>query len=1061
MPSFFSWSKDELLKVYYLYKEWNGLDLSLDDSVIVSLSKEINKSPRSIYLKLAIFRNLDSQGVEQTQNVSKLDLRIWMEFELNRNTSFADQQNLPDINDLELEEDEEFHWNYDQWNEKLIQFIFDKMGEDPVRLFPISESLFRDVSDNLLDYHDFERAIRIDISGMGFEERFKKKLEQSTIDYNGKIRLIDPKYFAYIVFILHCLNRSQADEYNGNNVYDKINGYALENVGEKWGNPRTAFAKDLLEGAWDHLERWSNQKANVASFELRELKAQKKYVSKLTLHTLFSIEQLDTLLSVIGRYEIVQGEAISNEQWIKIIWENQGKIRKSKLLLEYLQEESEIREMLFRELNDYFLKNFRHDNYQTRRSGYTVACPVLMVVTLLRNGIKLGIDDISYKLFSEDFEYEVLCNGIELNHETGGYSESFKIDSQPTFTGASEKIKGNFARYTNKNTYRWLTQNSLFGAGKWIELLQPKYTDRFLVLGDSALKQIFEQEQIMGLKEFCTEWDDVYLFAFNNVDFEGFINIAKVTGKIYSPPSGKIELISKFNNVGRKEIFINFKTVFRYGGAQSQPELIATSEDKTVSLIPFKEDSTQFTLPEDFPLNWEFKLREVNSGVISHLNYTAVDLRYFAPINVEKPYSKDEDGHNLIQRKPLENDYFDIPNLYLRGINYDKWAQNRFKVFRSGKKGAVVKPTSYQEYSQDHLGELLLKYLAIRPTKTADFIELIRELDPKISIPHGRKILYFWRDLGYIHFAELGQNIKVVPTSLFFVSTSVGLKGYLTGFRSLELIEQLKERCKYYNLNIEFKSHFKENPKEEFDFESIKAKQQSKGIYPYRVFISDPLDDLDKYLMLKKDLNIYYLNNVKHAFHDDHTPYPLACLTMQRSVMNEFDDYIKFRKDSIINDTAVKDVFNYKKYEVWEESYLTKFELQKPVLIRFKGFEDKRMPMAYVDEYYEKSIFDYGTVAFHLINKDVLYRQPDPQYDKEFSDLYVPLNLKLPFWIERGLILMNAMVPEILKIEIQEKNETGEILAKSLIVRKYRNISDEIVAYIGKKLNQNIKVIKE
>lgn len=1065
------WTKEELLEVYFLFKEQNGMNLSESDLSIQALAEKLGKSNRSVELRASMFINLDTNGFDAFENVSKRALEIWKEEELSRSADLQEEAiELSDkgIEDDELEE-ESIKWNYDQWNEKLLSYFFENWHEESIKYFLITDLLFREVSEELFTYRDFEYSMKVDISGVGFERRFEEKLKQSFgPERGGSQMILRPKYFGYIIFILHCLNQPKAEDYNANNVYNKINDYAKEVVSDNWGAPKTDFARDFLEPAWHHLEGWSNKSNDRTSFQVRE-SSHKKYVSKLTLHTIFSVSQLESLLAILSKEGVVQGEAISNNTWIEIIGKNKEKIKRSKLLLEYLKEDSEISKVLFERLNSYFDTEYKLENYKTKTGGHSVSCPILMTIRIVQNGAIRRIEEIAFKLYSDDFEREVLegdIEDIEIEHDAGGYSESFPInDFIPTFDGAPYRRKGKIANYKTKDEYRWFIKDLKLDHRLWIETLKPSFTDKFLIMGDTYLESLFEQENILPHRTYETEWEDVKVFYFSNLEYESFERIAQLTGKVYSPPSGKIDLISKFNKKGRQEIFINFKAVFKFDGEELNPELIAFDEETEIELV-LLEESIIFTLPEDFPLNWKFKVKEKKSGIVSHRFYEAIDLRESKIENIKNPLIKDEDGHNRYKKDEDSHDQvnynFDIPEDYGRKEGaYEtlKIAQDLFEVFRPGKDGRVVKLTEYQDYDENHLGELLLQYLAVKPTRTNEFSELIRELDPTISEKHSKKILYFWRDLGYIHFDDIGSFIEIVPTSLFFVSTSYGLKGYLAGYRSADLVEKLKERCVFRELKLEFKSHFKENPTQDHDFEIID--RENNGLYPYRIFITQPIDSgtgeeaqvaLEKFYRLKEDLSLFYLNDIRHRNNDIHTPYPLACFNMQRSVNEEFNDYIKTRKDYPYLDTTFKDVFNFETFDVWEETHVPKEELDKPTLVRFKGYDNKRTITGYLDNEQEKLIRDYGTVAFHLIDKDVLYKQSDPRLDKNLSDLYVPLNLKLPFWIERGLILMNAMVPEILKIE----TPIGRRL-----VRKYRNINDEIISYVGDKLNQEINNLKE
>ena len=60
-----------------------------------------------------------------------------------------------------------------------------------------------------------------------------------------------------------------------------------------------------------------------------------------------------------------------------------------------------------------------------------------------------------------------------------------------------------------------------------------------------------------------------------------------------------------------------------------------------------------------------------------------------------------------------------------------------------------------------------------------------------------------------------------------------------------------------------------------------------------------------------------------------------------------------------------------------------------------------------------------------------------------YSDLYIPFFLRLPFWIERGLILLNANIPSLKSFD--NKN-----------FRVYEEVNNKILEVIENKLGQKI-----
>jgi len=89
-------------------------------------------------------------------------------------------------------------------------------------------------------------------------------------------------------------------------------------------------------------------------------------------------------------------------------------------------------------------------------------------------------------------------------------------------------------------------------------------------------------------------------------------------------------------------------------------------------------------------------------------------------------------------------------------------------------------------------------------------------------------------------------------------------------------------------------------------------------------------------------------------------------------------------------------------------------------------------------------IEDISLAIFSSLKSDVL-RKKVSDVNQEY-DLYVPLFLGLPFWIERGLILLNGDVPGI-------ENINGSPY------RIYENVNKKILDEIEEKLDQKITKI--
>ena len=76
-----AWSKEELKKIYSLYKELNGTGLHEKNPAIIELAQSIGRTVRSTEAQTLMFRNLDRGGNYSLKNMNKLSKEIWREME--------------------------------------------------------------------------------------------------------------------------------------------------------------------------------------------------------------------------------------------------------------------------------------------------------------------------------------------------------------------------------------------------------------------------------------------------------------------------------------------------------------------------------------------------------------------------------------------------------------------------------------------------------------------------------------------------------------------------------------------------------------------------------------------------------------------------------------------------------------------------------------------------------------------------------------------------------------------------------------------------------------------
>src|SRR5690606_32791220 len=107
------------------------------------------------------------------------------------------------------------------------------------------------------------------------------------------------------------------------------------------------------------------------------------------------------------------------------------------------------------------------------------------------------------------------------------------------------------------------------------------------------------------------------------------------------------------------------------------------------------------------------------------------------------------------------------------------WHMKLFSIFKkiNYKRYHIPSPSGFLK---NHEGNNLLKFLSVtNQIRTNDFPKLLQEINPDLSSKFSKRIMHYWRDLGYINFQEFGERIQVSTTSIFFLATKRGLKGFL------------------------------------------------------------------------------------------------------------------------------------------------------------------------------------------------------------------------------------------------------------------------------------------
>ncbi|MGJ8735384.1 hypothetical protein [Zobellia laminariae] len=1063
------WTKDEIIQVYHLYKKLNGVGLHENNPEIQFLAQKLERTVRSTEAQTLMFRSLERLGNYSHGNMNKLSQEVWNEYELQRNSqisiSFEDVKNLNSIKtdsgqetlvdtinsssktsdyiliDDEINDCETYIYNYIKWNKLLVDYFFNSNNEgEEIECFFVYRELFEEISDSRFNFSDFELSIERLLRVKSFKDVFNKLyFSSSSKIINGRnLRKPLPEYFGLLIYLILCLSESKSESLSINNVYDRINDAGKERFNNKWGDINTSFARDILELAWIDLEDWSkNYKAKkLGYFSMKDPKSpQRKYVSRIERHGLFNSHHFQQLFDVLVEIGIVPKEEISPEKWLEIFRENKHKINNSDKILDYLREDSELKEIILKFINDYYLNHFDYSIISSH-SG-TIRKPSIPLLFCLKELPQwddvVGSDEIHFRAFSSELEEDVVSckdNIFNVEHEYKEYSKKIKFNWVPN-QKSTLLIKGNIQRFSINCRPKWLVLNR--DLEEWVEVITPTNALIILLLVDKEKLDLILREIDVPNEVYKAPWQDYYFIEFENlseIHFKKLTNLLGYRQKI----EGKIEIIGNFLLNRRRLILKEFDCQFKYYGPVSTPELVAkcknsNEEFELIQALGQSEGLFEFScvLRE----NTEFFIYEKISKITSHFSFTIGSLKSRDINNIVRPYSKNEDGVNIIEREIQSNDIFDIPNDFnkidFNVTNFNTWHKKLWYIFKPTKVDYITKNNHILVNSENHKGENLLKFLSVVNTiDTYKFPSLIRELNPKIDAKFGKRIMHYWRDLGYINFESYGERIKVSPSNLLFIETEKGLRAFLTGFRNQVFMNKLVTVCTELNLIIKLTSH----------------SEKYKEILPIKIEIYDKLGDLDKFKILAERMGIKFINNIENPFNSSFAIYQLACFYTQRSV-DELDVYLNSKLE-YHTDHHRKLIFEPNSY-IWKETNQNVSSMESPALIRYDGFKDRQVIHIYKDEFGSKILDNYALASFKLIEKNVFLRKY--HHVKSVSDFYVPLNMSLPFWIERGLVLINAQIPVIEWIDKKA-------------YRKYQNIHDDIIEIIEFKLNQKTTSIK-
>lgn len=1059
------WSKEEIVQVYFLYKKLHGIGLHEHNPEIQLLAQNLGRTVRSTEAQALMFRNLERFGNYSHGNMNKISRQVWNEYQLKRDSQlalvFEDDQVLDKTQDFQNQDKVEYIidasinssdnisiendtdveiFNYDKWNKLLVDYYFNSKNDGKeIQCFLVNRESFEEISDFQFTYSDFELSIEMLMRSKSFKFKFNE-LYLSSIPriVNGRnLRKPIPEYFGFLMYLILSLSESKCDNLSVANVYDRINDIGKKRFCNRWEDINTNFARDVLELAWKDLQDWSSNFKNksLGYFIMREPKSpQRKYVSRIERHGVFNSRHFQQLFDVLIEEGITPHEEISPDIWLKIFKKYNHKISNANEVIGYLEEDSELKDIILKFINDYYQENFI-DSSISSPSG-TIRKPSIPLLFCLRElpkwDNKISREEIYFRAFSTELEEDVIKyeNDIfNVEHEYKEYSRRIEFNWTPNAENLL-LIEGDVQRFSINKSYKWLVLNR--DLEEWIEVITPTNAENIILFINTVKFNLIQSVVNTECEIYDSPWSDHKFIEFENLAELNFKKLINVLGYKQSI-EGKIELVGNFLLDRRRVILKEFTSYFKYHGPLANPQLIAKCASSGIVWELVKDTNHSeglFRLSESIEENKQFFVYEKASNINSHFSYSIESVKHREIINITRPYSKDEDGLNIVGREIESNDIFDIPCNFNKKdfdtVKFNTWQNKLWKIFRPNVSDYVTNDKRNSTYSLEHNGEKLLNFLSIiNNVDTYRFSTLIKELNPNVDTKFSKRIMHYWRDLGYINFESYGERIKVSPSNLLFIKTNKGLRAFLTGFRNRMFIQKLVEACKDLKLIIKFTNHSEVN----------------KQILPIKIEIYDKLGDLDNFKTLAKKVGIQFINNIENPYNRSYAIYQLACFYTQRSVA-EFDKHLNSKLE-YKTDHHRKLVFEPKDLS-WKETNKNVSDMEQPVLIRYDGFKDRQVIHIYREENESKILDNYALASFKLIKNNIFLRKR--HNIRPVSDFYVPLSKSLPFWIERGLILMNAEIPNIEWID-------------NKVYRKYQNIHDDIITIIEDKLNQKAIII--
>jgi hypothetical protein len=1015
------WSKEEIIEVYKLYKRINGVGLHEHNPEIQNLAGKLGRTVRSTEAQTLMFRNLERQGDYSHGRMNEFSKAVWNEFELKIVAPDDDHVKQPTP-------DESI--SYVRWNELLVQHFFNEnFNNIEIGCFPVSTELFQEISDYDYSVEDFISSINQHLGGKNFLTKLQDVYKRSHFVEGGKSlrKKGGPEYFGYIIFLIYSLCEGKGDDISIDNVYDRINNFGSTTLGDKWSNVDTAVARETLEPIWSDLEYWSCSflKGRLGLFKLHNPRNLNRiYVSRIERHALFNINQFRRVVDLLISDGFRSNTNVEIGEWIIFFEKHRNEIRNSGSILEFLKDDSSLREVVYSFLTNYLKKYFTEETISSESGTFRIPPKLLkLCIRQLPQWPREPVDEFYFRVVDEDLEEDTLSLNqvtIALKLAYKGISNEIRLDID---LNDGILIKGVKNRYTSNKRKYWLTKDHTLN--EWVESDYPTNDRAFLIIISNDEFQKVDTTKIGTHSVFEIKETNFCVIKFSNLDEKQFESAYRIFNP-YNKIEGKIELISSFTLDRRRCIFREFRPQFKYTGPHLCPALIAIDAGtKAVLCALEKEDENDtYTLPSSFDYEGEFQIREKLGDVKSRFNL------YFGSLsvpstNVANAFLKNQEGIYRSDAERNSEDILDIPHDFNRKFDITKfntWHNNLFSLFKPSKK-ELSKVIFLDGSVLESKGDYFLQYISINSNITTnEFPKLIRELDPKVSQRYSKQILFYWRMLGYIDFQDFGGNVKVCSTSLLFLQSETGLRGYLTGYRDPAILRKIILFCKNHSIKVEIKSH----------------SEYFGELYPSQIILNETNGDLKKFHKLKSEIGLSFLNDIQNPYHPSYVVYQLACLYTQKSV-NEFVSELGART-SYPTDHHRKRIYNLSTLN-WDDSTEDISNIPDKAIIRYDGFSDNSMTHVIRYSGSSKMLSEINLPIFSVMTANVLLKRRIE--DSSRFNLLIPYFLGFPFWIEKGLILLNSTIPKVTRVE-------------GTSYREYVQVENKILEVIETKLNQKI-----